>query len=67
MSGQMQMSLKELLESKRLGKFTPELVKLGVVCPEDLEDVEPDDLDNMRKYRGGNFPMQTLVSCLSSF
>ena len=46
------MSLKDLLESKRLDKFTSELVKLGVVSSEDLQDVEPDDLDNMRKCRG---------------
>ena len=55
-----QMSLKELLESKRLGKFTSELVKLGVVCPEDLQDVEPDDLDNMRKFPNANISLSAL-------
>ncbi|XP_065835771.1 uncharacterized protein [Oscarella lobularis] len=62
MSGQMQMSLKELLESKRLGKFTPELVKLGVVCPEDLQDVEPDDLDNMHMTKIEKNRFQKLVT-----
>ncbi|XP_065835782.1 uncharacterized protein [Oscarella lobularis] len=62
MSGRMQMSLKDLLESKRLDKFTSELVKLGVVSSEDLQDVEPDDLDNMHMTKIEKNRFQKLVT-----